>query len=63
MADIELGDKLSQYFSIQAPEGVSFQSFSSVYKKSTTDVFVLQYKFEDSPIILFEGEVSEISNP
>jgi len=60
VADIELGDKLSQYFSIQAPEGVSFQSFSSVYKKSTTDVFVLQYKFEDSPTILFEGEVSGI---
>jgi len=60
VTDIELDDKMSQYFTIQSPEGVTFQAYRSLEKKSTTDVFVMRYKAEDGPAIQLEGEVCHI---
>ena len=55
---VEVGEKMTSYFTVQAPESANFASFKSLFKKSTADVFVMQYRTEeDSTTLILEGEV------
>jgi len=54
---LDIGEPMSQHFSIKEPESCSFENFSSILSKRKFTPFALRHQFDDQKQLVLNGEM------
>lgn len=55
---MEIGDAMSQFFSIKEPDGFNFANFKEIYNQRKLSPFTMVHAYDDDTSFLLAGEVS-----